>query len=149
MPTPRTPETLLAAARLYYVQGRSQAEVAEALGTSRSNVSRMLAEAQRQGIVEIRVNDPGGRVHELEEQVRQQFGLRDVRIAYSAPTPGLRVEDQVGVQDQVSVDVIAPTEAVARAVGAVGGGREAGRLGGDAARRTAEDPAGDRGAQGR
>jgi DNA-binding transcriptional regulator LsrR (DeoR family) len=98
MPTPRTPETLLAAARLYYVQGRSQAEVAEALGTSRSNVSRMLAEAQRQGIVEIRVNDPGGRVHELEEQVRQQFGLRDVRIAYSAPTPGLRVEDQVGVQ---------------------------------------------------
>jgi DNA-binding transcriptional regulator LsrR (DeoR family) len=98
MPTPRTPETLLAAARLYYVQGRSQAEVAEALGTSRSNVSRLLAEAQRQGIVEIRVNDPGGRVHELEEQVRQQFGLRDVRIAYSAPTPGLRVEDQVGVQ---------------------------------------------------
>lgn len=98
MPTPRTPETLLAAARLYYVQGRSQAEVADALGTSRSNVSRMLAEAQRQGIVEIRVNDPGGRVHELEEQVRQQFGLRDVRIAYSAPTPGLRVEDQVGVQ---------------------------------------------------
>jgi DNA-binding transcriptional regulator LsrR (DeoR family) len=98
MPTPRTPETLLAAARLYYLQGRSQAEVAQALGTSRSNVSRMLAEAQRQGIVEIRVNDPGGRVHELEEQVRQQFGLRDVRIAYSAPTPGLRVEDQVGVQ---------------------------------------------------
>ena len=61
MPTPRTPETLLAAARLYYLQGRSQAEVAQALGTSRSNVSRMLAEAQRQGIVEIKINDPGGR----------------------------------------------------------------------------------------
>ena len=98
MPTPRTPETLLAAARLYYLQGRSQAEVAQTLGTSRSNVSRMLAEAQRQGIVEIRINDPGGRVHELEEQLQQRFGLRDVRVAHSAPAPGLRVEDQVGSQ---------------------------------------------------
>lgn len=98
MPTPRTPETLLAAARLYYLQGRSQAEVAQTLGTSRSNVSRMLAEAQRQGIVEIRINDPGGRVHELEEQLQQRFGLRDVRVAHSAPAPGLRIEDQVGAQ---------------------------------------------------
>ena len=98
MPTPRTPETLLAAARLYYLQGRSQAEVAQALGTSRSNVSRMLAEAQRQGIVEIRINDPGGRVHELEELVQQRFGLRDVRVAHGALAPGLRIEDQVGAQ---------------------------------------------------
>lgn len=97
MPTPRTPETLLAAARLYYLQGRSQAEVAQTLGTSRSNVSRMLAEAQRQGIVEIKVNDPGGRVHELEDQLTQRFGLRDVRVAHGA-TAGVRLEDQVGVQ---------------------------------------------------
>ena len=48
---------------------------------------RMLAEAQRQGIVEIRINDPGGRVHELEEQLQQRFGLRDVRVAHSAPAP--------------------------------------------------------------
>ena len=98
MPMPRTPETLLPAARLYYLQGRSQAEVATTLGTSRSNVSRMLAEAQRQGIVEIKVNDPGGRVHELEEQVQQRFGLRDVRVAHGSLAPGLRVEDQVGSQ---------------------------------------------------
>jgi len=98
VPTPRDPETLVAAARLYYLQERSQAEVAQQLGTSRSNVSRMLAEAQRLGIVEIRVNDPGGRVHELEEQVQQRFGLRDVRVAHNATVPGLRREDQVGAQ---------------------------------------------------
>lgn len=98
MPIPRDPETLVAAARLYYLQERSQAEVAQQLRTSRSNVSRMLAEAQRLGIVEIRVNDPGGRVHELEEQVQLRFGLRDVRVAHNATTPGARLESQVGAQ---------------------------------------------------
>ena len=69
MPLPRDPATLLVAARLYYLEGRSQAEIAEQMATSRSNVSRMLSEAQKQGIVEIRINDPGGRVHELEEEM--------------------------------------------------------------------------------
>lgn len=98
MPTPRDPAMLLAAARLYYVQGRSQAQVAEALGTSRSNVSRMLTEAQNQGIVEIRINDPEGRVHELEDELRARFGLHEVRVSHSRLVPGLRVEDAVGTQ---------------------------------------------------
>lgn len=98
MPTPRDPATLLAAARLYYLQGRSQAEIAETMGTSRSNVSRMLTEAQKQGIVEIRINDPEGRVNELEDELRDTFGLRDVRVAHAGLAPGLRIEDQVGTQ---------------------------------------------------
>ena len=59
MPAPRDPKALLAAARLYYLEGLSQAEIATQLGTSRSNVSRMLTEAQAQGIVEIRHQRPG------------------------------------------------------------------------------------------
>jgi len=98
MPAPRDPSTLLAAARLYYQQERSQAEIAATLGTSRSNVSRMLTEAQRQGIVEIRINDPEGRVHELEDELRSTFGLSQVRVAHTRSVPGLRVEDAVGSQ---------------------------------------------------
>lgn len=98
MPAPRDPATLLAAARLYYQQERSQAEIAATLGTSRSNVSRMLTEAQRQGIVEIRINDPEGRVHELEDELRTTFGLAQVRVAHTRNVPGLRVEDAVGSQ---------------------------------------------------
>ena len=98
MPTPRDPAMLVAAARLYYVQGRSQAEVAEQLKTSRSNVSRMLTEAQKLGIVEIRVNDPTGRAYELEDELRTQFGMRDVRVAHGRLGAGLRIEDQVGAQ---------------------------------------------------
>src|SRR5690349_18868428 len=97
MPLPRDPATLLAAARLYYVEGRSQADIAEQLRTSRSNVSRMLSEAQRQGIVEIRIHDPGGRVHALEEEIQGVFGLRDVRVALTAG-PGSRADDLVGTQ---------------------------------------------------
>lgn len=98
MPVTRDPATLVAAARLYYLQGRSQAEVAEQLQTSRSNVSRMLTEAQRQGIVEIHINDPAGRDDELENQLREAFGLREVRVAHGRTGAGLSVENQVGAQ---------------------------------------------------
>lgn len=99
MPSPRDPASLVAAARLYYGEGRSQAEVAQALSTSRSNVSRMLTEAQKQGIVEIRIHDPAGRENALEDELRERFGLRDVRVArLTAGATGVRVEDQVGTQ---------------------------------------------------
>ena len=98
MPMPRDPATLLAAARLYYLEGQSQADIATRMGTSRSNVSRMLTEAQKQGIVEIRINDPAGRVGELEDELAARFGLREVRVAHAGLVAGLRMEDQVGTQ---------------------------------------------------
>jgi DNA-binding transcriptional regulator LsrR (DeoR family) len=96
MPAPRDLETLVAAARLYYLENLSQAEVAERLGTSRSNVSRMLTAAVEQGIVEIRVNDPAGRDPELEDALRARFGLAAVRVAQRSATgdPGRQVGAQ-------------------------------------------------------
>jgi len=98
MPAPRDPSILLAAARLYYLQNRSQAEVAAELGTSRSNVSRMLTEAQRQGIVEIRIVDPSGRIPELEREIQAMFGLTDVRVAQRGLGSSAKIEGQVGAQ---------------------------------------------------
>jgi DNA-binding transcriptional regulator LsrR (DeoR family) len=77
----RSADTLVRAAQLYYVERRSQAEVARDLGTSRPNVSRMLAEAQRQGIVEVRINDPAGRCRDLEGRLERTFGLTVARVA--------------------------------------------------------------------
>ena len=90
----RSADTLLRAAQLYYVEGRSQAEVAGDLGTSRPNVSRMLAEAQRQGIVEIRINDPAGRCRDLEGRLEDSFGLTTARVARRGTTRD--AEGQVG-----------------------------------------------------
>ena len=42
-------------ARCYYEQARTQNEIASELGVSRPLVSRMLREARRLGIVEIRI----------------------------------------------------------------------------------------------
>lgn len=99
MPAARDRTYLLAAARLYYLENRSQAEIAKELGTSRSNVSRMLAEAQRQGIVEIRiVEDPSGRLPDLEHELRTAFDLTDVRVASRGVESSVKVEAQVGEQ---------------------------------------------------
>lgn len=66
---------------MYFLDGSSQQDVAAALNTSRSNVSRMLAAARRQGIVEIRIVDTARRRHDLEESLRSRFGLSDSHVA--------------------------------------------------------------------
>ncbi|WP_128379462.1 sugar-binding transcriptional regulator [Streptomyces cavernae] len=89
MPASRERDLLVKAARLYYQDNCSQQEVASALGVSRSNVSRILAAAREQGIVEIRINDPAGRDLDLEEEVSRAFGLTACRVA------AVRSEDEV------------------------------------------------------
>jgi DNA-binding transcriptional regulator LsrR (DeoR family) len=79
--TPRDDQALADVARRYYLHGRSQQQVADELGISRSNVSRMLTSALERGIVEIRVHDPSGRDDELERALVARFGLRAARVA--------------------------------------------------------------------
>ena len=79
---------------MYFLDGRSQDDVARALGTSRSNVSRMLSAARAQGIVEIRVHDQTSRGAELEQALRERFGLEHVRVA--AFRPGADVASAAG-----------------------------------------------------
>lgn len=68
-------------AERYYIRGEDQRSIAHAIGTSRSNVSRLLGEAKRRGIVEIRINRPRPRNERLEEQLCAAFGLSDARVA--------------------------------------------------------------------
>ncbi|GAS93973.1 uncharacterized protein RMCC_0939 [Mycolicibacterium canariasense] len=82
----RVREDLVKAARMYFLDGASQQEIASVLGTSRSNVSRMLAAAREQGIVEIRIIDGTERRDTLEAELKQRFGLHDCQVA--AHTPG-------------------------------------------------------------
>lgn len=80
MPGARSEEMLYRAARLYYLEGYSQAQVSAAVGVSRSNVSRVLAEARRRGIVTITVEDPAGRARDLEDELVKRFGVREARV---------------------------------------------------------------------
>src|SRR5512145_665092 len=71
-------------ARLYYLDGLGQAEVARFAKVSQAKVSRLLALARERGIVRITVADYEPRRPELEEQLRARFGLQAVAVIKSA-----------------------------------------------------------------
>lgn len=80
------PALLYTAAKLYYDEDATQAEVATQLGTSRATVSRLLSEARRQGIVRIEVVPPSNYSQEdLADSVAAALGLD--RVYLSAPIP--------------------------------------------------------------
>jgi DNA-binding transcriptional regulator LsrR (DeoR family) len=68
-------------ARMYHEQGIRQPEIAERLNISQSRVSRMLKEAVSLGVVRTIVVPPPGVHPDLEDQVRDRYGLSDVVVA--------------------------------------------------------------------
>jgi len=74
-------QLLAAIADLYYVEKRSQAEIAEQYEYSRPTISRMLAEAHEKGLVDIRINYPLQRMTDLEAALRSRCGLALVNVA--------------------------------------------------------------------
>ncbi len=74
--------TLLLArvAKLYYLDDLSQNEIAAQVGISRSAISRILTEARRLGIVEIRVHQPLQRDDEIEQALKGRFGLQQAAV---------------------------------------------------------------------
>ncbi len=68
-------------AQRYYIEGMSQEDIAKVVGLSRPSISRLLLDAKELGIVEIRINPPIPTVPELENQLAEKFGLKEVRVA--------------------------------------------------------------------
>src|ERR1041384_4278836 len=71
-------------ARLYYLDGLGQSEVAKFAKVSQAKVSRLLALAKERGIVRISVADYEPRRRDLEEQLRARFGLDTVAVIKSS-----------------------------------------------------------------
>ncbi|MHA3771362.1 sugar-binding transcriptional regulator [Verrucomicrobiota bacterium sgz303538] len=87
-------EQLRLAARLYYIDGLGQIEVARFAKVSQAKVSRLLALARERGIVRISVAEYEPRDHALEEQIRKTFGLDAVaaiKTTDSAATENTRL----------------------------------------------------------
>jgi len=75
-----TNQQLVLAARLYYLEGMSQAEIATFVRVSQSKVSRMLAIALQRGIVRISVPEYESRNPELEKALAKAFSIDAVVI---------------------------------------------------------------------
>lgn len=84
------------AARMYYLGGKSQGEIAKALGVSRSSVSRILLSARERGIVEIRIHNHRSltRDKELEKRLVETFDLQSAQVV--ARPSGRTAIDVVG-----------------------------------------------------
>ncbi|MFV0458443.1 MAG: sugar-binding transcriptional regulator [Actinomycetales bacterium] len=106
MPAPRAHSVLVAAARMHYLDGKSQSEIAKALDLSRSSVSRILAQARERGIVEIRIHPERdiNRRPDLEQTLATLTGVEALvaarptgrtSIAVVAELAARRVEDEL------------------------------------------------------
>ena len=83
-----SPQQMHAAARMYYLEEATQAQVAARLGTSRATVSRLLSEARRQGIVRIEVIPPEDVDNvDLAQRTAAALGLRTAEVVpHASPT---------------------------------------------------------------
>src|SRR3954451_17493132 len=74
-------DQLIQASRLYYELGETQSRVAEILGVTRPQVSRLLKRARAEGVVEIRIVDGAAVSSTAGDQLRGRFGLASVHLS--------------------------------------------------------------------
>jgi len=85
----------LRAAWLYFIEQRTQADVADALGVTRFRINRMLAECRSEGLVRIEVTSQLASCVALERQAIEVFGLSDAIIVPS-PIDARRTHAMLG-----------------------------------------------------
>jgi DNA-binding transcriptional regulator LsrR (DeoR family) len=90
---PRTTEPdqlrlLARVARMYHERGLKQPQIAAELHLSQPRVSRLLKQAVEMGIVRTVVALPAGVYTDLEDQVRDRYGLRDVVVVDAGGAAG-------------------------------------------------------------
>src|SRR5689334_19915235 len=92
-------QQLIQASRLYYELGETQSRVAELLGVTRPQVSRILKRARAEGIVEVRIVDQAAQSSAAADELRDRFHLGAVHLAASIRGPedvGRRLVGRLG-----------------------------------------------------
>lgn len=77
---------------MHYKQGLSQQEIGKKLNVSRTTISRALAQAKREGYVQIQINYPENSAISLEEMLEKKFDLKEVVIASTQKESELKDE---------------------------------------------------------
>ena len=75
-------DTMIKVCKLYYLEDKTQSEIARLVGISRPQVSRLLTKAKNEGVVRIEIDS--GKVENLEEisiEMKEKFGLKNVIVA--------------------------------------------------------------------
>ena len=109
---------LTSVARMYYLDGLGQSEIAAMYGVSRSTVSRMLTEARGRGIVRISVDDFDPRDSELEDCLQRRYGLRHVIVIRGMGASAANLRRSIGY---FAAPIVAGWIGSSRTVGVAGG----------------------------
>jgi DNA-binding transcriptional regulator LsrR (DeoR family) len=80
MPTYETVRLVNTILTLYYVEERTQAEIAQRLGLSTAKVNRLLRQAREQGFVDIAIRTPFQHLFDLEARLKAVFGLQEAMV---------------------------------------------------------------------
>ncbi len=89
-------DTLVRASRLYYELGETQGRIAELLGVTRPQVSKLLKQARAEGIVEIRIVDRTEEPSPAATELERRFGLREAHLAPTLAGPDDLTRRSVG-----------------------------------------------------
>lgn len=81
---------------LYYEEGLTQGDIAEAMGISRATVNSYLADARERGIVNITLDPARLSSLTLAQELKRHFGLRDCLVVPSDDSSGGLI-DRLGV----------------------------------------------------
>ncbi|HEX7981279.1 MAG TPA: sugar-binding transcriptional regulator [Gemmatimonadaceae bacterium] len=74
-------------ATLYHRQGLRQAEIADQLDLSQASVSRLLKRGESEGIVRVTIAAPMGVYPQLEDALKERYGLKEVIVVDGSDDP--------------------------------------------------------------
>jgi DNA-binding transcriptional regulator LsrR (DeoR family) len=83
-------------AQLYYLEQRTQDEIARALGVSRPSVSRLVRQAREEGLVVVSVRDPFDQGALLAGRLKSELNLHDAVVATGEWTDAEQVRQRLG-----------------------------------------------------
>lgn len=87
---------IVKAAKLYYAEGWTQAQIAKKNGVSRPVISKLLNRAKEEGIVEIYIKDKTVQTVELEQKLEKKYELKEVIVVAGAGYTSEMVLRQLG-----------------------------------------------------
>lgn len=83
-------------ATLYWIDKLTQEQIARQISRSVPTVSRLLAEAEAAGLVEVRIRYPVSVVPELQAELTERFNLRVARVLAATSDDPARLLSQIG-----------------------------------------------------
>lgn len=83
----RNEQAMVRACWLYYMEGRTQEQIARELGLNRIRVNRMLSAARENGLVQVRISSKLTSCVELENALRGEYGVAEAIVTPSPIDP--------------------------------------------------------------